>query len=307
MPKALALIGPTASGKTALAIEFAKTYPCEIISIDSALVYRGMDIGSAKPTKAEQAGIAHHLIDICEPNEPYSAADFVKDAESSMAEIASRNRLPFLVGGTMLYANALFYGIDEMPKADLDVRAEVMREARESGWPAMHAKLEAVDPVTAERLSINDSQRIGRALEVYRQTGRPLSSFQTGKKDRYPDIVKIGLMPTDRAKLHMAIRKRFLAMIEAGFLDEVRTLMARDDFDASTPAMRSVGYRQAILYLEGKTTKEAFIEDACTATRRLAKHQITWMRSMPGLILIDAQAQDVRERFFEKAREALNL
>lgn len=286
-PEALLLLGPTASGKSALSLELARRHPVEIISIDSALVYRGMDVGSAKPTPEELAVAPHHLIDIREIGDPYSAADFLTDATRLVREIRSRGRIPLIVGGTMLYAKAIREGIDEMPTTAPEVRDAVLMEAERLGWPAMHEQLAQVDPVTAARLSPNDKQRIGRALEVWRMTGKPLSSYhRSAPRPAFP-MVTVALVPEDRALLHARIAQRFDAMIEAGFLDEVRVLMKRPDFDPESPAMRAVGYRQAIEYLEGKRTLEEFREAGIAATRQLAKRQLTWLRSMPEVERLD--------------------
>ena len=292
----IALIGPTACGKTALALQFALRHGCEVISVDSALIYRGMDIGTAKPTPEERREVPHHLIDIRDPFEPFSVADFLQEAAACEKDIASRGGTALYAGGTMLYAHALFHGLDVIPEADPEVRKEVAREGVELGWPAMHAKLASVDPTTASRLSLNDSQRIGRALEVWRQTGRALSSFQTGIRSARGDILKVGLMPSDRAKLHARIKGRFAAMLEAGFLEEVKALMAHPSFSREAPSMRAVGYRQAIAHLCGETDYETFVKDACTATRRLAKRQMTWMRGLENVALIDPDTEDAAER-----------
>ena len=305
MMDAICLLGPTACGKTDLAIQFALKVPSEIISVDSALVYRGMDIGTAKPTLQERKGVPHHLIDIRDPFDSYSAADFAGDAAALIKDIRSRGRVPLLAGGTMLYAKALFDGIDDIPGSDPRIREKVESEASSAGWPAMHEKLARFDPMTAARLSPNDSQRISRALEVYEMTGRPISSFQKGGRGSEFNILKVALMPPDRGKLHERIAKRFEAMLEKGFLDEVRALMKRPDFDSDAPSMRSVGYRQAVSYLSGAISKEQFVKDACTATRRLAKRQITWLRSMPGLYYLDPEDSGTAQFFYELCMRAL--
>lgn len=286
-PRALMLLGPTACGKTAVSLMLAREFAAEIISVDSALIYRGMDIGTAKPTKEEQGGVPHHLIDILDIEESYSAAAFAEDAERLIGEISGRDRYPLLVGGTMLYAKALREGMDESPATDPAVRERITALGEELGWPAMHERLTQVDPVTAARLAPNDRQRIGRALEVFEITGKPLSSLHTGTKVFDPTLAVAALFPQDRAKLHKMIGKRFDAMVEAGFLDEVRTLMARPGFDENLPSMRAVGYRQAIAYLKGDTDFEQFLESGKAATRQLAKRQITWLRSMPGVVTFD--------------------
>lgn len=286
-PRALMLLGPTACGKTAVSLMLAREFAAEIISVDSALIYRGMDIGTAKPTKEEQGGVPHHLIDILDIEESYSAAAFAEDAERLIGEISGRDRYPLLVGGTMLYAKALREGMDESPATDPAVRERITALGEELGWPAMHERLTQVDPVTAARLAPNDRQRIGRALEVFEITGKPLSSLHTGTKVYDPTLAVAALFPQDRATLHEMIGKRFDAMVEAGFLDEVRTLMARPGFDENLPSMRAVGYRQAIAYLKGETDFEQFLESGKAATRQLAKRQITWLRSMPGVVTFD--------------------
>ena len=294
----LALVGPTASGKTAAALALAHALagelPIEIISMDSALVYRGMDIGTAKPSASELAAVPHHLIDILDPLESFSAAAFVQATTQLVAEIRARGALPLLVGGTMLYLKALLEGLDAMPGADPAIRAELDAQAAAQGWPALHAELARVDPVTAARLPPGDSQRIQRALEVWRLTGRPLSSFHAIKKEAttarliWPGDV-FSLEPQDRAWLHARIAQRFDAMLESGFLDEVRQLRARGDLHLNLPSMRCVGYRQAweALDLQAQQGPEAALdlhglrEKGIAATRQLAKRQITWLRSMP--------------------------
>ena len=297
-PRALMILGPTASGKTDLAVRLALRFHGEVVSMDSALVYRGMDIGTAKPTLEERHGVPHHLIDIREIGESYSAADFAADAARLVEDIAARGRLPIIAGGTMLYAKALREGLNDMPTTAPEVRDSVADEAERLGWPAMHAKLAQVDPVTAARLAPNDKQRIGRALEVYRMTGRPLSSFhaeRTADEAAFP-VRALGLLPGDRAELHRRIGLRFERMLEAGFFDEVRGLMARPDFREESPAMRAVGYRQAIDFLRGRTTEAVFREAGCAATRQLAKRQMTWMRSMSDVTLVDPWSESAEDR-----------
>lgn len=289
----IALAGPTASGKTAAALaiarHFAHSCPVEIISVDSALVYRGMDIGTAKPSACELAAVPHHLIDIRDPLNAYSAAEFVQDAQRLIAQIRARGRMPLLVGGTMLYFKALFDGLDDMPQADPAVRAVLALEAAEKGWPALHAELAQVDPVTAARLAPNDSQRISRALEVFRVSGQPLSFFhQRNATKTIADSAHvastatlISLEPADRAWLHGRIAQRFDAMLAAGFVDEVRALRARGDLAPDLPAMRCVGYRQAWEALDGSSPMGELRDKGIFATRQLAKRQITWLRAMP--------------------------
>jgi tRNA dimethylallyltransferase len=288
-PSCLCIAGPTASGKTAAAMAIAQRHAVEIISVDSALVYRGMDIGTAKPTQDELAAVPHHLVDIRDPLQAYSAAEFVADAERLIREISARGKLPLLVGGTMLYFKALFDGLDDMPKADPAVRAALADEAAAQGWPALHAELARVDPATAARLAPNDSQRISRALEVFRVSGRPLSFFHAqgaakkaaaGEGDTAAPAL-ISLEPQDRAWLHERIALRFDAMLAAGFIDEVKALRARGDLNPDLPSMRCVGYRQAWEVLDGDYPMAELRDKGIFATRQLAKRQITWLRSMP--------------------------
>jgi len=280
----ICLAGPTGCGKTAAALAIAEVLPVEIISVDSALVYRGMDIGTAKPTAAEQAAVPHHLIDILDPTDSYSAAEFVRDAKRLAAEITARGRLPLLVGGTMLYFKALFDGLSTLPQADAALRAAIDAEAAERGWPALHAELARLDPETAERLAPNDSQRIQRALEVIRLTGQPLSALHAAsRKDddmKGVDWPLFSLEPTDRAWLHERLARRFDAMLAQGLVDEVKTLRARGDLSLALPSMRCVGYRQAWEALDANDFSD-LRERGIAATRQLAKRQITWLRSMP--------------------------
>jgi tRNA dimethylallyltransferase len=284
---AVLLLGPTASGKSALAMELAAEIPLEIVSVDSAQVYRGMDIGTAKPSAADRAAVPHHLIDIRDPAEPYSAADFVRDATVAIREIRKRGKLPLLVGGTMLYAKALREGLSELPSADPEVRARIEGEARELGWPALHARLAQVDPAAAARLKPNDSQRIQRALEVYETAGSPMSELIRTDTAPTLKLSTVALLPADRTLLRDRIAQRFDAMLDAGLLEEVRTLHARGDLHPNLPSMRSVGYRQAWRFIEDQCTFNEFREDGITATRQLAKRQMTWLRSMPNVTVIE--------------------
>jgi tRNA dimethylallyltransferase len=292
--RCLCIAGPTASGKSAAALAFAATLApqrrVEIVSVDSAQVYRGMDIGTAKPGAAERAVVPHHLIDIVEPGDRYSAARFVADATRLVAEIEARGALPLLVGGTMLYFKALFDGLDSMPAADATVRAEIEARAQRHGWPALHAELATIDPQAAARLSVNDAQRIQRALEVHRLSGRPLSSWHTGRTRTEPPPL-IALEPRDRAWLHARIEARFAAMLEAGFVDEVQALRARGDLKADLPSMRAVGYRQAWAALDAGDLS-ALQAQGSAATRQLAKRQLTWLRSMPQRCVVACDAPD---------------
>ena len=288
-PHYIALAGPTASGKTAAALAIAQHYPAEIISVDSALVYIGMDIGTAKPTAHELATVPHHLINIRDPLHAYSAAEFVADAQQLISDISARGKLPLLVGGTMLYFKALFDGLDDMPKADAAVRAVIGSEALLKGWPALHAELAQVDPITAARLEPQDSQRISRALEVFRLSGQPLSFFHqrnamkniAGHARLESAATLISLEPKNRSWLHGRIAERFDAMLSSGFMDEVLALRARGDLNADLPSMRCVGYRQAWEALDGIIPLNELRDRGVFATRQLAKRQITWLRSMP--------------------------
>jgi tRNA dimethylallyltransferase len=295
MADAVLLLGPTACGKSALALALAERLRVEIVSIDSAQVYRGMDIGTAKPGAAERARVPHHLLDLREPDQPYSAADFVRDATRAIGEILGRARLPLAVGGTMLYARALRSGLSDLPPADASVRSRIETQAHELGWPALHAKLREVDPATAARLPPNDSQRIQRALEVFELTGTPLSQLQGAAKGPALHLLTIALLPADRAGLHRRIERRFDEMLAAGLLDEVRRLMARG-LDADLPSLRSVGYRQALRHLRGETTLAQFRAEAIAATRQLAKRQITWLRSMHDAVRVDPFGADALQR-----------
>jgi tRNA dimethylallyltransferase len=279
------IAGPTASGKSALALELARHIPLEIVSVDSALVYRGLDIGSAKPSAAERAAVPHHLIDIRDPQDPYSAAQFVADAQVAIDDIAARGKLPLLVGGTMLYFKALIDGLDALPAAEPALRAAIEADATARGWPALHADLAHVDPRTAARLAPNDAQRIGRALEVWRTSGRPLSSFHSAPRAATAAAL-VALEPRSRAWLHARIGARFDAMLGAGFLDEVRRLRATPGLHAQLPALRAVGYRQAWAALDegldGDALRARVAAQGAAATRQLAKRQLTWLRSMPA-------------------------
>ncbi len=311
----IGLAGPTASGKSAASLAIAQRWPVEIISVDSALVYRGMDIGTAKPTAAELAQVPHHLIDILDPLQSYSAADFVRDTTRLVDEIRQRGRTALLVGGTMLYFKALLVGLDDMPPADTTVRERIDARAALLGWPALHAELARVDPVTAARLPPNDSQRIQRALEVFEVSGRPLSSFQTGRTHN-PDSPLapahlISLEPHDRAWLHARIAQRFDAMLADGFMMEVKRLRARGDLSTDLPSMRCVGYRQAweLLEAHGDTPSATQLADmrelGIAATRQLAKRQLTWLRSMPQRRVIACDAPDALARVIESVQALL--
>ncbi len=295
LPPAVFLMGPTASGKTAVAVELVNEFPFEIISVDSALVYRGMDIGTAKPDTGILEAAPHRLIDIRDPSEPYSAADFRADALAAMADITACGRIPLLVGGTLLYFRALEKGLSEMPPADPEVRAMLEEQAQQLGWAAMHTRLQQVDPVSAARIHANDPQRIQRALEINYLTGRPLSSFHArGRATALPyRLAKLILAPTDRALMQRRIEQRFKAMLAAGFTDEVRRLFLRADLGPELPAMRAVGYRQAWAWLEGRISYEEMLNQAIVATRQYAKRQLTWLRSEEDACWFDAAAPDV--------------
>lgn len=286
-------MGPTASGKTALAIEWAQRLQTEIISVDSALVYRGMDIGSAKPGIEERQGIPHHLIDIREPSQTYNAADFAKEALPLMEQISGQNRIPLLVGGTGLYFRSLLDGLSDMPAADEEIRAEIQAEAERLGWPAMHEKLKAIDQAAGIRIKPNDVQRIIRALEVFRRTGTPITEWQqNSKRKKFPyRVLRVCIAPKDRAVLHDRIARRFDTMLEQGFLAEMGSLMARPELNMDVPSMRAVGYRQAWRHLAGETTAEQFREEAVAATRQLAKRQLTWFRGELDLRWFDPQIE----------------
>jgi len=308
-PRWLGLAGPTASGKTALALALARRWPVEIVSVDSALVYRGMDIGTAKPSAAERAAAPHHLLDVIDPAQSYSAAQFVADARRLIDQIHARGRWPLLVGGTMMYFKALVDGIDDMPPADPAIRAAIDAEAAASSWPQMHARLALVDPLTAARLAPNDSQRIQRALEVFRASGTPLSTLHQRAQRERPalDGALLALEPASRAWLHARIAQRFDAMLDAGFLDEVRRLRADPALNLDLPAMRCVGYRQAWEALDAADPPNlvALRERGIAATRQLAKRQVTWLRSMAHRIVVEADAPDVEARLLAAAQSLL--
>lgn len=279
---AVCIMGPTASGKTALAMALAERIAAEIISVDSALVYRGMDIGTAKPTPAERAAVRHHLIDIADPGEGYSAARFRDDALAAMDDIAVRGRMPLLVGGTMLYFRALLQGLSQLPGRDETLRSRLDAQAAVEGWPALHRRLAAHDPVSAGRIQSRDAQRIQRALEVLMLTGQPLSRLQAQARRQAPQgwrFLRVGLLPQDREALGARISVRFSQMMEQGLLQEVEGLFSRPDLGPETPALRAVGYRQLWGHLAGRATLDEACEQAVAATRQLAKRQLTWLRS----------------------------
>lgn len=289
----ICIMGPTASGKTALAIALKQQLnKAELISVDSALVYRGMDIGTAKPTAAELAEAPHHLIDIRDPAQSYSAADFRTDALTLISDIQQRGNVPILVGGTMLYFKALLQGISELPAADEQIRAQLEEEARLQGWGALHQQLAAVDPVAASRIHPNDPQRINRALEVYRLTGHSLTELTAKQPEPFPyKVHQFAIAPTDRGELHQRIELRFMQMLAQGFQSEVQQLLDRGDLHADLPSIRCVGYRQMWDYLQGNVDYPQMVNQGVAATRQLAKRQLTWLRSWPDLCWLKSEAK----------------
>lgn len=304
LPPAIFLMGPTASGKTDLALELARALPCELISVDSALVYRGMDIGTAKPSKALLAEYPHRLIDIRDPAEPYSAAEFNADALAAMAEITARGRIPLLVGGTMLYYKALQDGLADMPPANAAIRAQLEQRAAAQGWEALHRELAAVDPESAARIHPNDPQRLSRALEVFLVSGQTMTSHRerqtaqnggsgTAAARQFPyTVANLAIAPAQREILHARIAERFVAMMEQGFVEEVENLRNRGDLHVGLPSIRAVGYRQVWDYLDGTLNREQMVERGIIATRQLAKRQFTWLRSWSNLHWLDSLACD---------------
>ncbi|MBE0494282.1 MAG: tRNA (adenosine(37)-N6)-dimethylallyltransferase MiaA [Thiomicrospira sp.] len=284
----LAIMGPTASGKTALALRLAKSWPIEIISVDSALIYKGMDIGTAKPSQAEREQVPHHLIDLIDPAQSYSAADFVVDAKRLVEEVLQRGRLPVLVGGTMMYFHALQQGMADLPSADPAIRAQLQQEYDQDPQ-VLHQRLQACDPKAAQRIHYNDPQRLIRALEVYQITGEALTDLQKRQSNVGWDVnlLKVGLIPQSRERLHQKIQRRLEIMVAQGFLDEARNLFARPDLHADLPSIRSVGYRQAWCYLNGEYDQTVFEQKALIATRQLAKRQLTWLRKEQDLLSLD--------------------
>lgn len=294
------IAGPTAAGKSASTLALAADWPIEIINVDSATIYRGMDIGTAKPSPEERELTPHHLLDIRDPAESYSAAAFRDDALRLIDEILARGRIPLLCGGTMLYYKALREGLDDLPRADPALRAQIDAQAREQGWPALHRELAMVDPRTAARLAPNDSQRIQRAVEIYRLTGTPMSELLAKRPAREDDkrlrYLTISLEPSDRLALHERIRQRYMAMVQAGLVEEVARLHRRPDLHAGLPSVRCVGYRQLWDYLDGATSLDEAIERAVAATRQLAKRQLTWLRSQPDRMVVDCLADDAADQ-----------
>lgn len=295
LPPAIFLMGPTASGKTAATIALCERFPVDIISVDSALVYRDMDIGTAKPDAETLRQAPHHLIDLISPLEQYSAAQFAKDAMALMHAATANHRIPVLVGGTMLYFNALQHGLSDLPEADVAIRAQIEAEANALGWPAMHAQLASIDPAVAAKIHTTDSQRIERALEVYRISGKPMSVLRAqSQKVSLPfNILKLALMPSDRSVLHQRIAQRFKIMLERGFVDEVKHLLIKyPQLNADSPSMRCVGYRQALQYLNGEIDLPDLGEHGVYATRQLAKRQLTWLRGMDDVQVLDCLRED---------------
>jgi tRNA dimethylallyltransferase len=283
------ILGPTGAGKTDLALRLAERHPIEIVSVDSAMVYRGMDIGTGKPPPEVLRAVPHHLVDILDPAQPYSAGQFVRDAHRAIDEIRARGKLPLLVGGTMLYFRALRRGLAEMPPANAEVRRDIDTQAAERGWPAMHAELAAIDAQAAARIRPQDAQRIQRALEVYRLTGKTLSELHASQAPTSDlDFIAYAWVPADRDRLYAAIERRFHAMMAAGLLEEVRRLQQRADLHADLPSMRSVGYRQLWEHLRGRDTLDSAVQRAIFATRHLARRQLIWMRAEPDLAWLDA-------------------
>ncbi|NIC06887.1 tRNA (adenosine(37)-N6)-dimethylallyltransferase MiaA [Billgrantia bachuensis] len=304
-PLAILLMGPTAAGKTDLAITLHERLGCELISMDSAMVYRGMDIGSAKPSPQELARAPHRLIDIRDPAEPYSAADFREDARREMRRITAAGRIPLLVGGTMMYAKRLLEGVANLPAADPAIRAELAREAESSGLAGLHAELARVDPEAARRIHPNDPQRLMRALEVFRASGTTLTElWQRQQPETFPwEVLSIGLTPFDRSVLHERIAARFEVMLKAGLIAEVETLRARGNLHPGLPSMKSVGYRQVWEYLDGQGDLEQLRHRTTVATRQLAKRQLTWLRSWPGLHWVDSQSPTALDDVLKFVRE----
>ena len=309
LPPAIFLMGPTASGKTGLAVELVQRFPVEIISVDSALVYKGMDIGTAKPDALTLAQAPHHLIDIIEPTEAYSAAQFRNDALGLMANITTRGKIPLLVGGTMLYFKALQEGLSNLPEANQAIRTRLEQDAEEQGWPALHARLAEVDPETAARLEKTDSQRIQRALEVWEISGQPMSAlYRQSAAETLPyRLLKLALVPSERAVLHERIAVRFKTMLEQGLVEEVHKLRQRyPELTADAPSMRCVGYRQTWQYLDAEFNLLELVDNGVAATRQLAKRQLTWLRGMDDTVELDCLDAQLNENVFIKLNHLIN-
>ena len=302
------LMGPTASGKTALAMALLQHFPCEIISVDSAMIYRGMDIGTAKPSAAELAQAPHRMIDICDPSEAYSVAQFLQDVKHEIAQVQQNGNIPLLVGGTMMYFNALREGLSPLPQADESVRQQIEAEAAQLGWPALHARLATIDPAAYTRLKPNDKQRIQRALEVYAVTGMPLTEQWQMTEGAYQGaMLALAVAPADRDVLHERIAQRWYQLVALGLIDEVKQLKARGDLSLQLPSMRSVGYRQVWEYLDGAYELEVLNHKAIVATRRLAKRQVTWLRSWPELMWFDSEKSALVMQVVQWLKEKLAL
>ncbi|NLC36869.1 MAG: tRNA (adenosine(37)-N6)-dimethylallyltransferase MiaA [Alcaligenaceae bacterium] len=299
----ICLVGPTASGKSAASLALAARWPVEIIVMDSATIYRGMNIGTAKPSADEQARVPHHLIDIRDPAESYSAAEFRSDTLDLIRQIQERGRFPVICGGTMMYYKVLREGISNLPTADAALRAQIDEEARQRGWPGLHAELAVYDPASAARLAPNDSQRLQRAIEIYRVSGIPMSEWLARDKPSAPahDYLTLSLEPGNRLELHARIAQRYQAMLADGLLEEVMQLRARGDLHTGLPSIRCVGYRQLWDHLEGKVSLETAVEQAIAATRQLAKRQLTWLRSNPDRQIVDCLLPDATARIVELA------
>jgi tRNA dimethylallyltransferase len=308
-PLVICLAGPTAAGKSASTLALAERWPLEIVNVDSATIYRGMDIGTAKPSPAEQAQVPQHLLDIRDPAQSYSAAEFRADALRLIDEIRARGRIPLLAGGTMMYYKALRDGLDDLPQADPALRAELEARAARDGWPALHAELARLDPVTAARLAPNDSQRIQRALEICQLSGQPMSALLGRQRAAAGDddnrYLTISLEPSERAALHARIEQRFDAMLANGLLEEVRGLHARADLHPGLPSVRCVGYRQMWAHLDGEISLEEAREQGIAATRQLAKRQITWLRAQPERVIVDCLAADAVAQTIDAVAAAL--
>ena len=304
-PAIICIAGPTASGKSASVLAIAQRWPIEIINVDSATIYKGMDIGTAKPSREEQAQPPQHLLDIRDPAQTYSAAEFTRDAAELISAIQARGRIPILAGGTMMYYKALREGLNDLPPANPEVRAALEADARLLGWPALHARLASIDPATAARLAPNDSQRIQRALEIWQLSGQPMSALlkqgRPGPSGTHERFMTISLEPSDRLTLHKRIAARYGLMLEQGLVDEVKRLYERDDLHPGLPSVRCVGYRQLWDYLDGKVTKEQAVEQAIAATRQLAKRQLTWLRAQTDRTVIDCLSSDAASRVLDAA------
>ena len=307
LPLAVLLMGPTASGKTPLALALARVLPLEVVSVDSAQIYRDMNVGTAKPSPSERAAVPHHLIDIIDPTESYSAARFRADALRLMKEITARGRIPLLAGGTMLYFKALREGLSELPESDAAVRGRIDAEAAVCGWPSMHAELAKIDASTAMRLKPNDAQRIQRALEIYRVTGKPMSQLLGRTRSALPfRLLELALVPSDRGELHRRIEFRFDAMLERGLVEELRALRERYALRPGLPSMRCVGYRQAWQHVEGEFGRDELRDRGIFATRQLAKRQLTWLRAMKTVRSFDCLAEDLDAEALDYVRRDIN-